>query len=351
LNIDELLLNPAIPKLSVAKAIAVAEKNKLLNLESLLKKNIVGQNDAIAAVSRAVRRAKAGFADDCRPVAVFLFLGPTGTGKTELCKALAEVLYGDRKKLLKLDMSEFMTKWDSSKLTGAAPGFTGYESGGVLTNMVRDNPTAVLCIDEIEKAAPEIFNVFLQVFDEAHLTSSQGESISFKDILIVMTSNIASEVIIGSDKFIGFSKNNISYELDVKSKVNSALKKTFKPEFLNRIDEIITFNQLNENHVEQICMIMLDKVKSRAQKLDIKINFDSNVVKELIKLGFDKEYGARPLRRVITAKIEDYLADSVISGELKSDDEINIVYNKNGFVMEKKKSIKIKKGYGESNGN
>ncbi|MDR0196873.1 MAG: AAA family ATPase, partial [Oscillospiraceae bacterium] len=216
-----------------------AEKSKLLNMESRLKKRIVGQDAAISSICRAIRRSRAGFKDPARPVGSFIFLGTSGIGKTELCKALAAVLYGSEKKLLKFDMSECMHAHDSSRLTGSAPGYVGYENGGQLTNAVKQNPSAVLCLDEIEKANPDVLNLFLQIMEDGVLTSGQGEKISFADILIIMTSNIGAEEIVRESKPIGFS-DGYDEEADVKYKITDVMKNTFKPEFLNRIDEIIT---------------------------------------------------------------------------------------------------------------
>ena len=335
--LEDMLYGPVTPELNIAKVVATIERNKLLNLETLLKEKIIGQDAAIESVCRAIRRSRAGLKDDAKPVGVFLFMGNTGIGKTELCKALAEVLYGDKKRLLRLDMSEYSSRWDIVRMTGAAPGYLGHENGGQLTNMVKENPQSVLCIDEIEKVHPDVYNIFLQIFDDGILTSSQGETVSFKDILIIMTSNIGSDELANGDKPIGFAKYN---KVDSKSKLDSALKQTFKPEFLGRIDEVITFNKLNVNHIFQICGIMLNELKQRAAKVGITVEFDKSVAVELVRLGYSEKYGVRPLKRVISAKIEDLLADKIISGELKSGEEIRITFNENGFESLKKKSRK-----------
>jgi len=322
-------------------ALSSDEKDKLLSLEDKIKRRIIGQDAAITAICRAIKRNKIGFKDPLRPVGSFIFLGTSGVGKTELCRALAEVLYGDAKKLIKIDMSEYMERWEATRLIGAAPGYTGHDNGGQLTNIVKNNPEAVLCLDEIEKAHPDIFNIFLQIMEDGVLTSSKGEAVSFKDILIIMTSNIGSGEITHGAKPIGFS-GDYSEETDIKVKITAVLKKTFKPEFLNRLDEIITFNRLTEKDILQVCKIMLKKVKSKARKIGIKVDFDRTAVVEIARLGFSKEYGARPLRRVVSAKIEDMLADKVLAGELNAGDDIHIVFNKKSFAIAKRRAVQVK---------
>jgi ATP-dependent Clp protease ATP-binding subunit ClpC len=243
-------------------------------------------------------------------------------------------------------MSEYMTKWDASRLTGAAPGYTGYENGGQLTNLVKENPSAVLCIDEIEKADSDIFNVFLQIMEDGVLTSNQGEIISFKDILIIMTSNIGITEI--NQNTIGFSGHN-NPKKDIKMKITSELKKTFKPEFLNRIDDIIIFRDLSEQDILQICKILLKKVKTKANKLGIKINFDKSAIAKICEIGYNKEYGARPLKRAISKHIEDMLADKILSGEIKSGDEISIIFSRNNFNLQHKNAVISTYKYGEIN--
>jgi ATP-dependent Clp protease ATP-binding subunit ClpC len=347
-NPDDMTENAAAPVAPTVQVqpffpLSAEEKFQLSTMERRLKARIIGQDAAISVLCRAIKRNKVGFKDPARPVGSFIFLGTSGVGKTALCRALAEVLYGDEKKLIKLDMSEFMFRWDATKLTGAAPGYTGYENGGQLTNFVKLNPHAVLCFDEIEKADPDIFNIFLQVMEDGRLTSGKGEAVSFRDILIIMTSNIGSEIIVRNNKPIGFGAD-YDGESEKKNKITAALKRTFKPEFLNRIDEVITFNRLNEKQVLQICRIMLKKVKQRAQNINIKLEFDKSAVAELARLGFDKEYGARPLRRVITAQIEDMLAEKVLAGELNAGDDVRIIFNESGFAAEKKMSAEAMEG-------
>ena len=338
LNEKELFAPKFTACLQPSKTIPPVGKPNLIDMESALRKKIIGQDAAISAVCRAIRRNAVGLRDPTRPVGCFLFVGATGTGKTELCKALAEYLYGDTSKLIKIDLSEYMSRWDASRLTGAAPGYTGYEEGGQLTNLVLQNPDAVLCLDELEKAHPDVLNIFLQVMNDAVLTSAQGEAVSFREILIIMTSNIGSEAYTKCST-IGFTGDS-SEKLEVKSDVNKAIKKALKPEFLNRIDEVVMFNQLTEKDIIKICKIMLEKVKKQAAKLGIKLDFDSKAVVELSRLGFDTEYGARPLKRVIDTKINDMLADMILTEELKSGESVTVTFDGNKFETVNKKAIK-----------
>jgi len=306
------------------------EKEKLLYLEQRIKQKIVGQDAAISAVCRAVKRNKVGLKDPVRPVGCFIFVGTSGCGKSELCKALAEELYGPDK-LIKIDMSELSERWDMTKLIGAAPGYIGYENGGQLTNKIKQNPESVLCLDEIEKADPGIYNLFLQIMEDGVLTSSQGETVSFKDVIIIFTTNTGTDEITNQIGFAG----DYDEEKAKKAGVTAALKKTFKPEFLNRIDEVIVFNRLREKHVLEICSLLLKKIKQRANQIDLKISFDKSAIAELARIGYNKEYGARPLRRAISANVEDMLAEKILTGEIKSGDNIRIIYNENGFSAEK----------------
>ena len=329
-NCDFLINNPA-------------KREHFLNLEKRLQEKIIGQDAAISTVCRAVKRNAVGLKDPKKPVGSFIFLGTSGCGKTQLCRALAQVLYGSENFLIKLDMSEFSLDADSKKLTGAPNGYIGYENGSMLVNTVKMKPYSVLCLDEIEKAHPDIFNVFLQIMEDGVLTSALGETVSFKDVLIIFTSNLGSFEISQTSKSIGFSRD-CEKENNINIDVKIALKKTFKTEFLNRIDEVITFNQLSENDILKICKIELDKVIERAKNLNIEVDFDESAIQEIAKLGFDKEYGARPLKRVISAKIEDLLADKVLLGELNYGDKIRISYNNGGFIVVKKYLTAATKG-------
>jgi ATP-dependent Clp protease ATP-binding subunit ClpC len=311
------------------------DRQRLLNLESELKEKIIGQDAAISAICRAIRRGEAGFRDPMRPVGSFVFLGPSGVGKTELCRVLAEILYGNKNRLIKLDMSEYMAKHEASKLTGAAPGYTGYETGGRLTNLIKQHPHSVLCIDEMEKAHPDIFDLFLQILEDGVLTSSQGEVISFANVLIIMTSNLGAKEF---NSKIGFAAdNNAERVKEAEKHMVSTLKTTFRPEFLGRIDDVIIFNKLSEREVLTVCKNMLKTVIFRAKILGIKLDFDKTSIAELVKLGYNEEYGVRPLRRVISGKIEDVLADRVLSGELNPGDDIQVKFGKKGFVIAKKR--------------
>ncbi|GHU77065.1 hypothetical protein FACS1894188_10620 [Clostridia bacterium] len=287
-----------------------------------------------------------GFKNPARPVGSFIFVGASGVGKTELCRALAKVLYGDKKKLLKIDMSEYMLKHEVSKLTGAAPGYVGHENGGLLPNLVKQNPKAVLCLDEIEKAHPDVFNIFLQIMEDGILTSSQGETISFRDILVIMTSNIGVKE---SGRKIGFF-NDKNEKDSIERRVSETLKSVFRAEFLGRLDEVILFSELNEQNIFQICNIMLKEVKSKARNLGIKIDFDKTAVAELAKLGYDAEYGARPLRGVISAKIVDTLSDKILAEELNYGDNVRVMFDENGFVFfnqnqKKRAAVAMEKGF------
>ena len=344
---EETLYNPDYMPCFLLSA---EQKAGLLGMEERIKKKIIGQDEVVSKICRIIKRNYAGFKEASRPAGSLFFTGVTGVGKTELCKVLAEVLYGDEKKLIKLDMSEFMDKHSMTRLIGAAPGYIGHENGSVFVNDIKANAAgAVLCVDEVEKAHPDIFNLFLQILDDSVLTSSHGEKVYFNNILIIFTSNIGTAEIANSDKPIGFSKGYNS-DLSVKEKISAALKKTFKPEFLNRIDEIVMFNKLSEKHIHQICKNMLRSVQSKAQSLNINLEFDKSVVTELAKLGYNEEYGARELRRVISNKIENLLADKILTNELNAGDCIRVIFNENsGFETEKKQSVKAAEGYGESN--
>jgi ATP-dependent Clp protease ATP-binding subunit ClpA len=234
-------------------------------------------------------------------------------------------------------MSEYAERWDVSKLLGASPGYVGYEAGGQLTNMVKKSPQSVLCLDEIEKAHPEMCNIFLQVFDDGVLTSSQGETVFFKDMLIIMTSNIGAWEMTVTNRPIGFM-DGFDEEVSVKSGINAALKRHFRPEFLNRVDEVVTFNRLSEKHIHQICKILLAKVKAKAKIMRVKLDFDKSAVAELSRLGYSPEYGARPLRRVISSKIEDKLSDMIISDRLKPGDAVHVVFDstEGDFIIQNK---------------
>ena len=306
-----------------AKKITEDENQKLKNLEKELHKRVIGQNEAVEAIAKAIRRGRVGLKDPKRPIGSFLFLGPTGVGKTELSKALAEVLFGDENSMIRIDMSEFMEPHSVSKLIGSPPGYVGFDEGGQLTEKIRRKPYSVILFDEIEKAHPDVMNMLLQILEDGRLTDSQGRTVNFKNTVIIMTSNLGARVITDK-KFLGFTNNTTAdknkeeqkdYE-NTKKEVMDILKKELRPEFINRIDEIIVFHKLNDKEIEQIIDIMLKEVVNRLkeQKYDIEIQPE---VKELIaKEGIDKNFGARPLRRTIQNLVEDRLAEEILEGNL-----------------------------------
>ena len=287
------------------------ESERLLNMEKILHERIVGQDKAVSAISKAIRRGRVGLKNPNRPIGSFIFLGPTGVGKTELCKSLAEAMFGDENAIIKLDMSEYMEKHTVSKLIGAPPGYVGYDEGGQLTEKIRRKPYSVVLFDEIEKAHPDVFNMLLQILEDGVLTDSQGRKVSFKNAIIIMTSNVGASKITDEKLALGFVQED-GKKLSIEDLVMPDLKKTFKPEFLNRLDDIIVFNQLDQNDIEEIAKRMLKSLKKRTADLGIELDFTDNAITELAKEGFDKTYGARPLRRAIQSKIEDRLSELIL---------------------------------------
>ena len=307
-----------------------SQKDKLLGMNKELKKMVIGQNDAIEKISAAVLRSRAGIQNPNRPIGIFLFLGPTGVGKTELCKALSKFLFNEEKSLYRLDMSEYMEKHSVSKLIGSPPGYVGYESGGQLTESIRRKPYQVILLDEIEKAHSDIYNILLQVFDDGRLTDSHGRVVNFKNTIIIMTSNIGAE-------YINFSDDQKSkIEIFTKEKVFEEIKVNFKPEFINRIDEIILFNRLTKNEMREILKIQIKDLSKLLKDKKIKINIDKNAEDWLINEGFSASYGARPLKRVVQNFIEDKLALMIISNELKEDKEVLISSKNNDLIFKVK---------------
>ena len=322
------------------------EAKKLEKMENILKKRVIGQDKAIKAVSNAIRRGRAGIAEENRPMGVFLFLGPTGVGKTETARALAEFLFNTEKALVRLDMSEYMEKYSVSKIIGSAPGYVGHEEGGQLTEKIRRRPYSVVLLDEIEKANPEVFNILLQIFEDGHLTDAKGRRVSFKNTIIIMTSNIGSEYV-NQMQPLGFnqSKGKISRE-ELQKKIHKALNDYFKPEFLNRIDETVIFNYLDKKQIRKIVDLELEKVKKRLEKRrNIKINFSKKLRDKLAEKGFDPNLGARPLKRVIQRLILDPLSLKIIVGEIKEKSSLSIdwVKDKVSFKSSLKKSLTTKK--------
>ena len=298
--------------------LAEEETERLKNMETQLKKRVIGQDEAISAVSKAIKRSRVGIQDPKRPIGSFLFLGPTGVGKTELCKALAEVLFGDENAILRIDMSEYMEKHSVSKLVGSPPGYVGYDEGGQLTDKVRRKPYAVVLFDEIEKAHEDVFNILLQILEDGRLTDSQGRTTNFNNTIIIMTSNVGARTI-SDGKKLGFDKGDekVNGYKDIKKNVMDELKRTFRPEFLNRIDDIIVFHQLNEENIKSIVEIMINKLVERLKTKDIVLNVGDDVKEFIAKKGFDLTYGARPLRRAIQNQIEDTVAEAFLNGDIK----------------------------------
>lgn len=306
------------------------ESQKLLRLEDFLHKRIVGQEEAVKAVSKAVRRGRSAFKNPKRPIGSFLFLGPTGVGKTELTKALAESLFGSEQQIIRIDMSEYMEKHSVSRLVGSPPGYVGFEEGGQLTEKVRRNPYSIVLFDEIEKADNDVFNILLQIMEDGVLTDSNGKKADFKNCVVIMTSNIGAEQISNNKSAMGFAGESAEKgrKERIKSLVNEEIKKFFKPEFINRIDEIIIFDSLNENEIKEIARRMLSELQKRCNNGGIEINFEESVVEAVSKKGFDTIYGARPLRRAVTSMVEDPLAEKYLTGEFK--DKKSVICKWNG---------------------
>lgn len=303
--------------------IALNESEKLLDMNAILKKEIIGQDDAIHTVTKAIRRARAGLQDINRPIGSFIFLGPTGVGKTYLAKQLAQFLFESPNALIRIDMSEYMEKFNVSRLVGSPPGYVGYEEGGLLTEKVRRHPYSVILLDEIEKAHPDVFNILLQVMDEGHLTDSSGRKVDFKNVILIMTSNIGVKHLKNSSGY-GFTSNDESKFEHMKSKVTEELKKAFNPEFLNRIDEAVVFKQLNLEESMKIIDITLQEVVAKLEEKDIKFQLSDGAKKFLVEQGFDPMYGARPLRRAIQKHLEDPIADELLKGTFKEGSIISV---------------------------
>ncbi|MEG2638990.1 MAG: ATP-dependent Clp protease ATP-binding subunit, partial [Clostridiales bacterium] len=303
------------------------EKERLLNLENLLHQRLIGQEQAVDSVSSAIRRSGAGLKSAKHPIGSFIFLGPTGVGKTELAKALAEAVFGSEEAMIRIDMSEYMERFSVSRLVGAPPGYVGYDEGGQLTEAVRRNPYAVILLDEIEKAHPEVFNILLQVLDDGRLTDSMGRTVDFSNTIIIMTSNVGAQQVYGGSKNMGFLSQNENESDDYeasKERYMEDLKTTFRPEFINRVDDIIVFHPLTEDDIVKIADLMLNEVRKNLSEQNIVINVDTEVKKYLAETGYDKTFGARPLRRTILQKVEDPMADYLLKGEFKPGDTISV---------------------------
>lgn len=327
-------------KIPVSK-LTEKESKRLEKLETELHKRVVGQEEAVSAVAKAIKRSRVGLKDPRRPIGTFLFLGPTGVGKTELSKALADVVFGSEDALIRVDMSEYMEKHSVSKLIGSPPGYVGFEEGGQLSEKVRTNPYSVILFDEIEKAHSDVFNILLQVLDDGHITDSQGRKVDFKNTIIIMTSNTGAQRIIDPKQlgFVTVQDDNKEHE-DMKKNVMDELKRTFKPEFLNRIDDTIVFHALSEKNVRDIAGLMLKELKNRVQaQMDIELKFTDNMKKYIFEKGYDKKYGARPLRRAIQTYVEDELAEAILAGGVHKGEVVTVTVKKikgeNGSVTEK----------------
>ena len=324
-------------KIPVSK-ITQTESQRLLKLEEILHKRVVGQNEAVETVAKAIRRGRVGLKDPKRPIGSFLFLGPTGVGKTELSKALAEAMFGNENAIIRVDMSEYMEKHSVSKMIGSPPGYVGFEEGGQLSEQVRKNPYSVILFDEIEKAHPDVFNVLLQVLDDGRITDSQGRTVDFKNTIIIMTSNAGAQRIVDPKK-LGFSnvENAESEHKDMKNNVMEEIKRMFKPEFLNRIDDIIVFRALSKEDVKGIAALMLKELKNRlAKQMDITLTYGDTVKNFIFEKGYDKKYGARPLKRAIQNNIEDSLAEEILSGKIQVSDKVSMTVVDGKVVFTKK---------------
>lgn len=309
------------------------ESQRLLHLEEVLHKRVIGQEEAVKALAKAVRRGRVGLKDPNRPIGSFLFLGPTGVGKTELSKALAEALFGDENAMVRIDMSEYMEKHSVSRMVGSPPGYVGYEEGGQLSEKVRRNPYSVVLFDEIEKASPEVFNILLQVLDDGHITDGQGRKVDFKNTVIIMTSNAGARSI-AAPKRLGFTSVETpeqSYEM-MKKGVMDEIKTIFKPEFLNRIDDIIVFHPLEQEEITRIVRLLTDVMAKRVKEnMNITVSFTKKAIEKIAEEGYDKAYGARPLRRAIQSKIEDAFAEEYLLGNIKAGDKVSVGLKTNGF--------------------
>ena len=307
------------------KRMTESEAERLLHLEDILHRRVIGQDEAVKAVSKAVRRARAGLKDPNRPIGSFIFLGPTGVGKTELCKALGEALFGDEDSLIRIDMSEYMEKHSVSRMIGSPPGYVGYEEGGQLTEKVRRKPYAVILFDEVEKAHPDVFNVLLQILEDGRLTDGQGRVVDFKNTVVVMTSNAGAHTI-KKQRSMGFgssASDEKSYEA-MRENIMDEVKRIFRPEFLNRVDEIIVFHALEQDEIDRIAKLMLSNVQKRLRERDIDLEVDDSAIKLLSAAGYDLQYGARPLRRAIQRMVEDALSEEILDGKVKLGDRVSM---------------------------
>jgi ATP-dependent Clp protease ATP-binding subunit ClpC len=329
-NIAELIsLSTGIPISELTRE----ESERLLKLEDKLHERLVGQSEAVTAVAKAIRRGRVGLKNPKRPIGSFIFLGPTGVGKTELCKALAEAMFGSENAIVRLDMSEYMEKHTVSRLVGSPPGYVGYDEGGQLTEKIRRSPYSVVLFDEIEKAHPDVFNVLLQILEDGRLTDSKGRMVNFSNTVIIMTSNLGARHLTEKAKSLGFGTADGGSVDTAKEKITDELKKAFRPEFLNRVDDIIIFNKLTRDEIKEIAGKMLSNLSKRLVDLGIAVEFDDSAVDLIADQGFDEFYGARPLRRAIQSKIEDMLSEKILDGSIKSGDNATVTVEDNEFKV------------------
>lgn len=314
--------------------IAEEETDRLLRLEEILHDRVIGQNEAVKSISKAIRRARAGLKDPKRPIGSFIFLGPTGVGKTELARAVAEAMFGDEDAIIRIDMSEYMEKHATSRLVGSPPGYVGYEEGGQLTEKVRRKPYSVILLDEIEKAHPEVFNILLQVLDDGRLTDSKGRTVDFRNTIIVMTSNVGASAL-KRNKYVGFavSEDTDREYKDMKDKVMEELKRAFRPEFLNRIDETIVFHSLEKQHIEEIVKLMAKTLEKRLAEQEIHFELTPAALSKIADIGYDPEYGARPIRRALQREAEDRLSEALLAGDIQKGEHVALDVEENEFIV------------------
>ena len=322
--------------------LAQTESDKLLKLEDTLHERVIGQSEAVDAISRAIRRARAGLKDPKRPIGSFIFLGPTGVGKTELARALAEVMFGDEDAMIRIDMSEYMEKHSTSRLVGSPPGYVGFDEGGQLTEKVRRKPYSVILLDEIEKAHPDVFNILLQVLEDGRLTDSKGRTVDFRNTVVIMTSNVGADAL-KYNKYVGFNLQDDGTKdyKDMKSKMLEELKKAFRPEFLNRLDEMIVFHSLERSHMLEIVTLMANQLTKRLKEQDIELELTQAAKEKIAKEGYDPDYGARPLRRALQKHVEDRLSEEILKGEVLTGQHILFDVEDDEFVVRTKKEESV----------
>ncbi|MEG0437747.1 ATP-dependent Clp protease ATP-binding subunit [Solibacillus cecembensis] len=337
-NVDDIAQVVAMWTGIPVSKIAQEESAKLLNLEEELHKRVVGQSEAVEAISRAIRRARAGLKDPKRPIGSFVFLGPTGVGKTELARALAEVMFGDEDSMIRVDMSEYMEKHSTSRLVGSPPGYVGFDDGGQLTEKVRRKPYSVVLLDEIEKAHPDVFNILLQVLEDGRLTDSKGRTVDFRNTVVIMTSNVGADAL-KFQKYVGFNVGDTTTKnKDMKGTMLAELKKAFRPEFLNRIDEMIVFHSLEKEHLKEIVTLMAQSLINRLKEQDIVLELTEAALQKIVEEGYDPQYGARPLRRAIQKHVEDRLSEELLKGEIDKTQKIVLDYVNEEFMVHSQQS-------------